>query len=74
MHGTTLYRFQDCAVWLTVSQSELAGEDHCLACRCGGSYEAEQEELQQLGMDGEKEVLVTCDTCSLNIVVTLEPS
>jgi len=62
---------QDSAIWNTFSLGDLEEEDGMLSvtCRCGGKYLVEVEEVQQLREDGETEVLVDCDTCSLNILL-----
>ena len=62
---------QDSAIWNTFSLTDLEEDDGMLSvtCRCGGKYQVEKEEVEQLREDGEAEVLVDCDTCSLNILL-----
>jgi len=64
---------QDSAIWNTFHMTDLRDEDGLLTvtCRCGGQYQVGVEEVQQLTFEGEKEVLVDCDTCSLNILVLI---
>lgn len=63
---------QGAAVALTLALGELraVGEGEVGAgCRCGGSYAADRTELEE-ELEGEVEVLLDCDTCSLQILVT----
>jgi len=64
---------QDSAIWNTFDLADLDSEDGVLSvtCRCGGQYQVEMEEVEQLKEEEEKEVLVDCDTCSLNILLLL---
>ena len=62
---------QDAAVWKTVSLSELELDNdiHFLKCRCGGAYQVDSQEIDDVKADGDKDILIDCDTCSLNILV-----
>ena len=64
---------QDSAIWNTFNLTELSDETglFSVTCRCGGMYQVGVEDVDQLRMEGEKEVLVDCDTCSLSILVLL---
>ena len=64
---------QSAAIWRNVLLSELKINDDllCLTCRCGGLYMLGLEEVEELKQTEEPEVLVDCDTCSLNILVAL---
>ena len=64
---------QSAAIWRNVLLSELKIDDDllCLTCRCGGLYMLGLEEVEELRQTEEPEVLVDCDTCSLNILVAL---
>jgi len=64
---------QDSAIWHTFSLSELACDNGMFGvqCRCGGQYQVEAELVEELKQEGEEEVLVDCDTCSLNIILLL---
>ena len=69
-----LEREQDAAIWRTLQLSELEidqTDTHSLTCWCGGQYQIELKEVVELRERGELEVLVDCDTCSLNILLTL---
>ena len=64
---------QGAAIWRNVLLSELSLDDDllCLTCRCGGLYSLGLEEVEELRETEEPDVLVDCDTCSLNILVSL---
>jgi len=64
---------QDSAIWNTFSLGDLVSDDGMLGvtCRCGGQYQVEEEEVKELQLEGDEEVLVDCDTCSLNIILLL---
>jgi len=64
---------QDSAIWNTFSLGDLVNDDGMLGvtCRCGGQYQVEEEEVKELQLEGDEEVLVDCDTCSLNIILLL---
>ena len=64
---------QDSAIWNTFGLEDLHSEDgvFSVTCRCGGQYQVEMEEVEQLKEEEEQEVLVDCDTCSLNILLLL---
>ena len=69
-----LEREQDAAIWRTLPLSELEidqTDTYSLTCRCGGQYQIELEEVVELREREELEVLLDCDTCSLNILLTL---
>jgi len=38
-------------------------------CRCGGLFTLEDEDIQGSEEEEDFEILVGCDTCSLNILV-----
>ena len=62
---------QDSAIWRSflLSELEAAGQELAARCRCGGSYRADREELVEELQQAE--LLLDCDTCSLQILVTL---
>ena len=69
--NSRLAEAQGAAVAATFALRELGalGEGEVGAvCRCGGSYAADRAELED-GLEGEGEVLLDCDTCSLQILV-----
>lgn len=68
-----LEREQDAAIWQTLQLCELEidqTDTYSLTCRCGGQYQIELEEVVELREREELEVLLDCDTCSLNILLT----
>ena len=71
--NSQLERSQDTAIWNTFSLNDLVSDDGMLGvmCRCGGQYQVEEEVVRELRLEGEEEVLVDCDTCSLNIILLL---
>ena len=71
--NSQLERSQDTAIWNTFSLNDLGCDDGMLGvmCRCGGQYQVEEEVVRELRLEGEEEVLVDCDTCSLNIILLL---
>ena len=62
---------QDSAIWRSflLSEMESVGQEGVARCRCGGSYRADREELVEELQQAE--LLLDCDTCSLQILVTL---
>ena len=69
-----LEREQGAAIWRNVPLSELTVDDsdiYSLTCRCGGLYQLDREEVAELREREETEVLVDCDTCSLNVLLSL---
>ena len=62
---------QDSAIWRSflLSEMESVGQEVEASCRCGGSYRADREELVEELQQAE--LLLDCDTCSLQILVTL---
>ena len=64
---------QDSAIWNTFNLGDLVSDDGMLGvtCRGGGQYRVEEEEVRELQLEGDEEVLVDCDTCSLNIILLL---
>ena len=71
LSNAKLEQEQDAAVWKTVSLSELELDNdiHFLKCRCGGAYQVDSQEIDDVKADGDKDILIDCDTCSLNILV-----
>ena len=66
---------QEGAIWNELRLDEMAksSEEACYTaqCRCGGVYTIELSEVEEFRRDGDDDVSVGCDTCSLNIVVNL---
>jgi len=64
---------QDAAVWMqmNLSELELDNDIHFYQCRCGGAYQVDAQEVEDVKADGDRDILVDCDTCSLNILVYL---
>lgn len=64
---------QESTLWCDVTFSQLREKNEVYAypCKCSGTYEVEPEQVEELKQDGEKEFLLGCDTCSLNILVKL---
>ena len=62
---------QDAAIWMKMKLSdlELDNDIHFYKCRCGGVYQVDVQEVEDVKADGDEDILVDCDTCSLNILV-----
>ena len=71
--NSQLERSQDTAIWNTFSLNDLVSDDGMLGMMCSveGKYQVEEEVVRELKLEGEEEVLVDCDTCSLNIILLL---
>lgn len=65
----------------TINLSEMAHRErehdvrvYWSSCRCGGTYEIEDEDLKGCGQDGRGlegcDLIVGCSTCSLHIKIT----
>jgi len=64
------------AIWNEYLFSELEKttnneEEYSVTCRCGGLYLIDSEEIGQYQDQQETDLLVACDTCSLNILIKL---
>ena len=64
----------DRPVWKTVFLSDLVKGSHgySYSCRCGGEFEVDVEDLE-LDSNEDTDLVLDCDTCSLEIVVQLGP-
>merc|ERR1712080_619072 len=65
---------QDAAISATFKLQDLEDcrdGDVGVQCRCGGFYKGERWEIEEAVK--ESDVLLDCDTCSLQILVTLDP-
>ena len=73
LSNTKLSESQLSAIWNTFSLEELTVENmiYSVNCRCGGSYIVQEEDIKSAQQEGEEEILVECDTCSLSILLTL---
>lgn len=71
LSNAKLLREQDAAVWMSMNLSELELDNdiHFYKCRCGGVYQVDVQEVEDVKADGDSDILVDCDTCSLNILV-----
>lgn len=71
--NSQLEQCQDKAIWNTFSLTELEPDGGIVSvtCRCGGQYQVEVELVEELKEEGEVEVLLDCDTCSLNLLLLL---
>ena len=71
LSNAKLEQEQDAAVWkkMNLSELELDNDIHFHKCRCGGVYQVDSQEVEDVKADGDKDILVDCDTCSLNILV-----
>ena len=56
---------------LTDSGCSEKDEVYTYGCKCSGTYELEVDQVEELRRDGDTEFLLSCDTCSLNILVKL---
>jgi len=71
LSNAKLLKEQDAAVWMSMNLSELELDNdiHFYKCRCGGVYQVDVQEVEDVKADGDGDILVDCDTCSLNILV-----
>ena len=71
LSNAKLLKDQDAAVWMSMNLSELELDNdiHFYKCRCGGVYQVDVQEVEDVKADGDSDILVDCDTCSLNILV-----
>ena len=71
LSNAKLLKEQDAAVWMSMNLSELELDNdiHFYKCRCGGEYQVDVQEVEDVKADGDSDILVDCDTCSLNILV-----
>ena len=71
LSNAKLLKEQDAAVWMSMNLSELELDNdiHFYKCRCGGVYQLDVQEVEDVKADGDSDILVDCDTCSLNILV-----
>jgi hypothetical protein len=63
---------QENAIWCEVelgAMTRVAGGLLAHACKCGGSYSADQAELTS-ALAEDSELLLACDSCSLTILIT----
>ena len=68
-------RSEEKPVWkdLVLSEMTQTGDMLVHSCRCGGEFEVSEEEVQELSLEAD-DLLIDCDTCSLQINVQLTHS
>eukprot|EP00088_Acartia_fossae_P058671 TRINITY_DN6901_c0_g1_i4.p1 TRINITY_DN6901_c0_g1~~TRINITY_DN6901_c0_g1_i4.p1 ORF type:complete len:136 (+),score=30.99 TRINITY_DN6901_c0_g1_i4:59-466(+) len=64
---------QDSAVWCTVNLADfrLLDDEYSYSCKCSGSYDIHQEDIDDLARDGDKDCYLACDSCSLTVQLIL---
>ncbi len=51
--------------------SRFDGEEYSYSCKCSGNYEIQEEEIDTILQEGDKSCFVSCDSCSLTILLNL---